>query len=349
MAGTGAVAPVSPHLSVLDVVPVWSDSDAVTSLRNAVALAEEVERLGYRRYWAAEHHNTPSLATSAPAVLAGRLAAATTDLRVGSGGVLLPHHSPLAVAEQFATLEALHPGRVDLGIGRAAGSDANTARALGGLLLHGPETFPDRLADLRTYLDTPARDASPRTIAALPSPPGVPWLCLLGASTTSAAAAAELGLPYAFAHQLAPHLAEAALATYHERFRPSPRQREPYAILSAMVIVGETDEHAREIAQPYLVRKLRIQAGDFYGLYPSRAEAAAHRFDGTERAWAEEHYERQLFGGPQRVAALVSDLLARTGAAELMGITLVPEHTERVASYARLARAVRPTRAAAHR
>ncbi|MFF2813560.1 LLM class flavin-dependent oxidoreductase [Streptomyces sp. NPDC058000] len=327
------------RLSVLDVAPVWSDTDGAQALHNAVDLAQQVERLGYHRYWVAEHHNTPSLATSAPAVLAGRLAAATTTLRVGSGGVLLPNHAPLVVAEQFATLEALHPGRIDLGIGRASGSDPNTVRALGRSAALDPADFPRQLQELRGYLETDAGSASPRTIAALPAPPGRPWLCMLGSSLSSARLAGQLGLPYAFAHHLVPQLTAAAVDAYRAAFRPSGVVDAPYAIVAAMAIAGETDQHAEELTLPYLLRKIRIQSGDIYGPYPTATEAKGHEFSAAERDYAVEHCGPQLFGGPAVLREKLAHLVAATDTDELMAITLVHEHAERVRSYERLAAA----------
>lgn len=328
-----------PALSVLDVAPVWSDTDGTQALRNTVDLARQVERLDYLRYWVAEHHNTPSLATSAPAVLAGQLAAVTSTLRVGSGGVLLPNHAPLVVAEQFATLEALHPGRIDLGIGRAGGSDANTGRALGRGGYTAPEDFPRELEDLRGYLEADVGSASPRSIVALPAPTGRPWMCMLGSSLSSARLAGELGLPYAFAHHLVPRLTAAAVHTYRSAFRSSGMVEQPYAIVAAMAIAGETDGHAEELALPYLLRKIRIQSGDLYGLYPTAAEAKAHSFSPAELAYAVDHSGPQLFGGPALLRDKLTRLVESTGADELMAITLVHDHTDRVRSYELLAEA----------
>ncbi|MFH9674964.1 LLM class flavin-dependent oxidoreductase [Streptomyces sp. NPDC017405] len=328
-----------PSLSVLDVAPVWSDTDGVQALRNAVDLARQVERLGYLRYWVAEHHNTPSLATSAPAVLAGQLAAATSTLRVGSGGVLLPNHAPLVVAEQFATLEALHPGRIDLGIGRAGGSDANTGRALGRGGYVSPDDFPRELAELRCYLEAEAASASPSSIVALPAPSGRPWMCMLGSSLSSARLAGELGFPYAFAHHLVPQLTTTAIHAYRAAFRPSGLLEQSYAIVATMAITGETDGHAEQLALPYLLRKIRIQSGDLYGLYPTAAEAKAHSFSAAERAYAVDHSAPQLFGGPALLREKLTGLIDATGADELMAITLVHDHTDRVRSYELLAEA----------
>ncbi|MCK9900264.1 alkanal monooxygenase [Parafrankia colletiae] len=333
----------APRLSVLDVVPVFSGSDTAQALCNTVDLAPRVEALGYLRYWVAEHHNIPSLATSSPAVLAGQLASVTTRLRVGSGGVLLPNHAPLVVAEQFGTLEALYPGRIDLGIGRASGGDPLTARALGRPF--APDDFPRQLRELTGYLAGTADTASERSVAAIPAPPGQPWLCILGSSLASARFAGVNGLPYAFAHHLVPHLTVAALDTYRSAFRASSHLDEPYAVVAAAVVAGESDEHARELALPYLLRKIHIQRGLVYGLYPNPAEVAAHSFSRLEEKYLEEHSADQFFGGPATLAEKVAELVRRSGADELMALSLIHDHADRVRSYELLAGAV----PAAHR
>ncbi|CAO5173229.1 Alkanal monooxygenase [Frankia sp. AiPs1] len=326
------------RLSVLDVAPVFTGSSTAQALRNAVDLAPRVEALGYQRYWVAEHHNVPSLATSSPAVLVGRLASVTTSLRVGSGGVLLPNHAPLVVAEQFGTLHALHPGRIDLGIGRSSGSDLLTTRALGRPF--AVDDFPHQLRELTAYLAGTADAASEHSVAAIPAPPGQPWLAMLGSSLASARFTGALGLPYAFAHHLVPHLTVAALDTYRSAFRPSSQLAEPYALVAAVVVAGESDEHARGLALPYLLRKIHIQQGRIYGLYPGPAEVAAHHFSHLEEKYVEEHGADQLFGGPATLTEKISELARRSGADELLALSLIHDHGDRVRSYELLASAV---------
>lgn len=253
------------RLSVLDTVPVWRGSTAAESLRDTLDLAAHVERLGYARYWVAEHHNTPSLATSAPAVLAGRIAAATRTIRVGSGAVLLPNHAPLVVAEQFGVLEALHPGRIDLGIGRASGADPAAAERLRG---DGPagDDFPERLAELEGYFG-PGREKA--AVRAVPTPEGRPPVWLVGSSPQSAAFAGSRGLPYVYAHQIRPGLGRQSLAAYREAFRPSPHLEHPYAAIAASAVAAEDD--ARGVPGPGL------RPGADRDAHVRLVHAAAHR------------------------------------------------------------------------
>ncbi|MFD3533738.1 LLM class flavin-dependent oxidoreductase [Streptomyces sp. NPDC058664] len=321
-------------LSVLDVVPVFEDGSATAALRDTVALAPRVESLGYHRYWVAEHHNTPSLATSAPPILIGRLAAATSTLRVGSGGVLLPNHAPLVVAEQFGTLEALHPGRVDLGLGRAPGTDPVTARALRRSPDRGEDDFPLQIAELDGYF-APGDPSS--GITAVPAADGRPELWMLGSSPSSAAAAGALGLPYAFAHQINPHATAFALERYRESFRPSAHLDRPRTLVSVLTTVADTDEEARTTASPYLLGKIRMRTVRRFDAFPSARTAAAHRYDSAERAFLDDLVEPQLVGSPDTVREKLAGLLARTGADEVMALTVVHGQEERLRSFELLA------------
>ena len=322
-------------VSVLDVVAVWNGSTATQSLRDSVDLAVETEKLGYTRYWVAEHHNTPCLATAAPAVLIGRLLAATGTIRVGSGGVLLPNHAPLVVAEQFGTLAAFHPGRVDLGIGRAPG-----ATTLSTSVLRRPpgaaEAFPADLAELIGYFGPGARQVT--SVAAEENPVPV-WL--LGSSPGSAVLAGQLGLPYAFAHQINPGATAAALAAYREAFRPSEHLDRPYAILSAVVVAGESDEHAAKLIAPYVLGQIRLRTTGSLDPFPTAADEERHRYTAPERAFVEDRIATQIVGGPATVRARLADLTAVTGADEVMALTIVPDQADRVRSYALLAEAAR--------
>ncbi|MYW10965.1 MsnO8 family LLM class oxidoreductase [Streptomyces sp. SID2563] len=327
-------------LSVLDVVPVFEGGSATRALRDTVALAPRIEELGYLRYWVAEHHSTPGLATSAPGILAGRLAAATTTLRVGSGGVLLPNHAPLVVAEQFGTLEALHPGRVDLGLGRAPGTDPHTARAL----RRAPEDgdgFARQVAELNGYF-APGDPASP--ITAVPAADGRPELWLLGSSTAGAGLAGSLGLPYAFAHQINPHATADALDHYRRSFRPSPYLDRPRTLISALVTVAGTDRAAREVAAPYLLGKTRMRTVRRFDAFPSARTAAGHTYTEAEAQFLDELAGHQLIGAPDTVRGRLADLVARTGADELMALTVVPDQADRLRSFELLAEAARDVR-----
>ncbi|MER5873493.1 LLM class flavin-dependent oxidoreductase [Streptomyces sp. NPDC002044] len=323
-------------LSVLDVVPVFEGGTATGALRDTVALAPRVEALGYHRYWVAEHHNTPSLATSAPGILIGRLAAATTTLRVGSGGVLLPNHAPLVVAEQFGTLEALHPGRIDLGLGRAPGTDPVTARALRRAPDRGEDDFPQQIAELSGYF-APGDPTS--GIVAVPAADGRPDLWMLGSSPASARAAGALGLPYAFAHQINPHASAFALERYREAFRPSARLDRPRTLVSVLATVADTDEAARTVASPYLLGKILMRAARRFDAFPSARTAASYSYGTAERRFLDDLVEPQLIGAPDTVRDKLAALLARTGADEVMALTVVPGQEDRLRSFALLAEA----------
>ncbi|WP_431884278.1 LLM class flavin-dependent oxidoreductase [Micromonospora gifhornensis] len=327
----------TPPVSVLDVVPVWSGSTATRALRDSVQLAVEVERLGYTRYWVAEHHNTPCLATATPPVLVGALLAATSTLRVGSGGVLLPNHPPLVVAEQFGTLAALYPGRVDLGVGRAPGTDAATARALR-RAPDGADQFPTELAELIDHFGPAPR---PRQITAVAAAESEVPVWILGSSPGSARLAGSLGLPYAFAHQINPTLTATALQLYRKSFRPLAHLADPHAILSAVVVVGENDEHAERLIAPYLLGQIGHRTVGRLDPFPNAAQAQQHSYTDAERAFVAERITSQIVGGPETVRERVQRLHAETGANELMALTILPELEDRVRSYALLADAVR--------
>src|SRR5947207_5242316 len=238
------------RLSVLDLAPVAAGSSVAKALQNSLDLAQHVERLGYGRHWVAEHHNMPGIASSAPAVLLAHIGAATSNIRIGSGGVMLPNHAPLVVAEQFGMLEALHPGRVDLGIGRAPGTDPLTARALRRTELSFTEDeFPAQLVELLGYFDGEFPDGHPyRHITAVPGLGYRPALWLLGSSDYSARLAGMLGLPFSFAHHFAARGTLGALAAYRAAFRPSDERERPYAMLGVAVVCADTDERARWLA-----------------------------------------------------------------------------------------------------
>jgi luciferase family oxidoreductase group 1 len=324
-------------LSALDAAPVWTGTTATQALRHTIELAERVEQLGYLRFWVAEHHNLPSLATAAPAVLVGAVASATSTIRVGSGGVMLPNHPPLIVAEQFGTLEALYPGRIDLGIGRAPGTGQPTAR----LLRRGQvdEDLPALIAELDSYF------------AAVPGRPGPalqggvsvenrPPMVLLGSSPGSAQLAGSLGLAYAYAHHINPAATIAAVNAYYDAFKPSARFSKPHLILAAMVFAAETDSEARALAEPFLVGQVIMRWGDLNALYPSPEEAAAFRYTPEQLEWARDRLDRQVWGSPDQIREQISELTSATSAKELMAVTMVYDQAERLRSYEVLASAV---------
>ncbi|HEX6342619.1 LLM class flavin-dependent oxidoreductase [Umezawaea sp.] len=314
-------------LSVLDLATIGSGSNATAALRDTTELARHVEGLGYHRFWLAEHHGMPGIASSAPAVLIGHVAAATARLRVGSGGVMLPNHAPLVVAEQFGTLAALHPDRIDLGIGRAPGTDQKTARALRrstGTL--SAEDFPQQLTELMGYFD------GTEAVTAVPSPGTRPPVWLLGSSGYSAQVAGLLGLPFAFAHHFSAENTLPALALYRQNFRPSAVLSEPYAMVCAAVIAADTTEHARWIAGPSGLAFLRLRGGN-PGLFPSPEEAAEHPYSDVERMFIEDRASSMIIGDPATVDAELAELLDDTRADELMVSTMVHSNADRMRSY----------------
>jgi luciferase family oxidoreductase group 1 len=321
-------------LSVLDLAPVATGSTVGQALRNSVELARHVERLGYLRHWVAEHHNMPGIASSAPAVLIAHLADATTTLRVGSGGVMLPNHAPLVIAEQFGMLEALHPGRIDLGIGRAPGTDQVTAWALRRNLDPSSEDLPTQLAELRAFF----AGTYPR-INAVPGRGNEPAIWLLGSSDFSARLAGELGLPFSFAHHFMPQNTEPALAIYRRSFRASPALEEPYAMIGVAVVCAEDDERARWLHEPSALAFLRLRSGRPSTL-PSPEEAASYEYGPDERAFVDSWTASHVVGSPSTVRDGLRDLQARTGAEELMLTTMVHDHADRLRSYELVAEAL---------
>ena len=325
-------------LSVLDLAPVGRVSTPADALRNSIALVQETERLGYHRYWLAEHHNMPGIASSAPAVLIGQVAAATSTIRVGSGGVMLPNHPPLVVAEQFGTLEAFHPGRIDLGIGRAPGTDGVTAQALRRSTAPlSADDFPQQLAELLHYFEQPTAD---QKVIAVNAPGNQPPLWLLGSSGYSAQVAGLMGIPFAFAHHFSAENTLPALALYREAFRPSAVLDKPYAMVAAAVVAADDDEHARYLAGPSGLSFLRLRSGK-PGLFPSPEEAAAYEYSDLERLFIEDRARSMIIGGPDTVARGVAELLEKTQADELMVTTMLHDHNDRLRSYELLTKAVR--------
>ncbi|ASW55973.1 LLM class flavin-dependent oxidoreductase [Plantactinospora sp. KBS50] len=316
-------------LSVLDLAPVSADGTVGDALANTTELARRTEQLGYRRFWVAEHHNMPGIASSAPAVLLAHLAARTSSIRVGSGGVMLPNHAPLVVAEQFGTLEALHPGRVDLGIGRAPGTDQVTALALRrtveGLSAEG---FPRELGDLLNYF-TGERSGP---ITATPGRGDMPAVWLLGSSGFSAQLAGLMGLPFSFAHHFSAVNTVPALALYRESFRPSRWLDRPYAMVAVNTICADTDERAEWLAGPSALSFLRLRTGRPQRL-ASPEEAAGYAYSEPEREFVAQRREGQAMGSPETVRRQLADLVERTGADELMLTTMVYDLADRVRSF----------------
>jgi luciferase family oxidoreductase group 1 len=314
-------------LSVLDLAHVRRGGTAAEAFHNTLELARHVERLGYRRFWLAEHHNIPGVASSATSVLISYVADHTKTIRVGSGGIMLPNHAPLVIAEQFGTLEALYPGRIDLGLGRAPGGDQPAARALRRDLRIGGDDFPALLEELQRYLG-PKRPGAPVTAY-----PGVGTnvpIWLLGSSLFSAALAAELGLPFAFASHFAPEQLLAALDLYRRSFRPSEALKRPYAMAGVPVIAAETDEEARWLAttpQQMFLNLIRNRPGP---LVPPVDKLDWNEF---EQAAVESRFGAAVVGSQERVREGLELFLAETQADALMIVTVAYDHAARLRSY----------------
>jgi luciferase family oxidoreductase group 1 len=324
-------------LSVLDLAPVPTGATAGDALRATLDLARLADERGFHRFWVAEHHNMPGIASSAPPVLLAAVADRTERIRVGSGGVMLPNHAPLVVAEQFGTLEALHPGRVDLGIGRAPGTDQRTALALRrSPEALGAEDFPAQLTELRAYFsgEWPAGVNEP--IRATPGLGNSPAIWLLGSSGYSAQVAGMLGLPFAFAHHFSAANTLPALELYRSRFRPSAVLDEPYAMICAAVTSADTDDRAMELAAPGALSFLRLRSGR-PGTLPTPEETAAYDYTPAERAFVEDRLASQVIGSPETVHRGLDDLLARTAADELMVTTITFDPADRLHSFELLA------------
>jgi luciferase family oxidoreductase group 1 len=312
---------------VLDLVPVSTEMTPGAALRATVEMAPVVEKLGYHRMWVAEHHSMPGIASSSPAVLIAHLAEATSTLRLGSGGVMLPNHAPLIIAEQFGTLEALHPGRIDLGIGRAPGTDQATAYALRRTPDLSADAFPEDLAQLRAFLD----GSYPR-IRAVPAGDNPPSIWLLGSSGYSAQLAGMLGLPFAFAHHFSARFTDPALELYRSTFEPVGALSRPYAMVTAAVLAADTDEEAARLAAPHGLSMLRLRAGS-PGLVPTPEEALAYPYSPQERETIETMTDAHVVGGPDTVRKGLRELLERTRPEELMVSTNVADPAARRRSY----------------
>jgi luciferase family oxidoreductase group 1 len=327
--------PAAPlPLSVLELATVGSGQSTADALANTVTVAQAADRLGYRRIWVAEHHNMPAVASTSPPVLIAHLAAVTERIAVGSGGVMLPNHAPLVVAEQFALLEALHPGRIDLGIGRAPGTDQYTALAL----RRDPkalsaEDFPQNLLDLLgLFGDERVEGGLAERFTATPAAVSAPRVVLLGSSGFSAQLAGQLGLPFTFAHHFGNPHTVAALELYRESFQPSAVLQQPYAVVTANTLVADSDDEARRLALPGQLMRLSIRTNRLRPV-PSLEEAV----DDPERAAAEAMPSNAIVGGPERAVAELRQLAADTGADELMVTASTHGVAERVHSLELLA------------
>jgi luciferase family oxidoreductase group 1 len=325
-------------LSVLDLAPITEGGDAGLALRCSLDLARHAERLGYRRYWLAEHHGLPGIASAATAVVIGHVAAGTSTIRVGAGGIMLPNHAPLAIAEQFGTLESLFPGRIDLGVGRAPGSDPLTAQALRRSLDGDVERFPQDVVELMGWFRAP--HAGQRVVAVPAAGLQVPvWI--LGSSHYGAQLAAALGLPFAFASHFAPAQMMEALEIYRAEFQPSAALARPYAMVAANVIAGETDEEARLLATSLEQAVVNIRTGRPGRLPPPSSDL---RWGPAERLLLEQVLACAAVGSPDTVRRWLLDFAARTQADELIIASQIFDHQSRLRSYAIAAQALAPSR-----
>jgi luciferase family oxidoreductase group 1 len=316
-------------LSVLDLSPIVEGGNAGQSLRNSLDLARHCEALGYPRLWMAEHHNLPGIASAATAVALAHLAAGTSKIILGAGGIMLPNHAPLMVAEQFGTLAALHPGRIELGLGRAPGSDQLTMRAMRRNLLAGPEQFPQDVVELMGYF----KPAEPgQRLQAVPGAGLDVPIWILGSSLFGAQLAAILGLPFAFASHFAPAALAQAIAIYRERFQPSAQLAAPHVMLGVTCVAAETDEEARFLFSSLQQATLNNRIGT-----PGRVPPPVENFEATldpyKRAVVEDALGAAVVGGPDTVRRGLEDFVAGTGANELMVTANIFDHEKRKRSF----------------
>ncbi|CAN5666388.1 LLM class flavin-dependent oxidoreductase [soil metagenome] len=319
---------MSTPLSVLDLSPIAQGSDAAQSFRNSLSLAQHAERLGYRRFWLAEHHGMPGIASAATAVLIGHVAGGTSTIRVGAGGIMLPNHSPLMIAEQFGTLESLYPGRIDLGLGRAPGSDQITARAMRRHLASDADEFPQDVMELADYFS-----ASPRQpVRAVPGTGLEVPIWILGSSLFGAQLAAALGLPYAFASHFAPAQMMQAIEIYRAQFRPSASLAKPHVMLGFNVFAAHSSEEAKFLATSMQQAFVNLRSGRPSQL-PRPVEGYADRVGPQERALLDSVLSCSAVGSPDEVRASLQTFVERTGADELMITSQIFDHAARLRSY----------------
>ncbi len=314
-------------LSVLDQSPVISGLGARRAVEETLALAKRVEELGYHRYWLAEHHAIAALADPCPEILLARLGAETRRLRIGTGGVLLPYYSAFRTAESFRMLEALYPGRIDLGIGRAPGGDPRTAQAVGGGRFPDASNFPQQVWELAALLE-----GEHRPVRLQPEVDTVPQVWLLGSSDFSGALAAELGLPFAFAHFINPRGGDAVSRAYREMFKATDKRPKPQVIVCTFAIVGENDDEAERLAASIDLRRLHM-ALNIDSPVPTAEEAARHRYSEEERRYVMGQRARAIIGGPAKAKQEFEQLRERYQADEVMVLTITGDYESRMRSY----------------
>jgi luciferase family oxidoreductase group 1 len=315
--------------SVLDLAPIVEGGDATLALRNTLDLARHAERWAFNRYWLAEHHNMPGIASAATAVVIGHVAAGTSTLRVGAGGVMLPNHAPLVIAEQFGTLAALFPGRIDLGLGRAPGTDPVTTRALRRRQVGDVDAFPQDVLELMGYFGDPEPG---QPVQAVPGAGLDVPIWILGSSLYGAELAAALGLPYAFASHFAPAQMMQAIALYRARFRPSKRLARPYVMLGFNLFAADTDAEGQLLATSMMAAFAALRRGTPGKLKPP-VEGFEERMAPAERAMLDQVLACSAIGSPATVRRAIGAFVARTGADELMLASMTFDHAARLRSY----------------
>ena len=324
-------------LSVLDQSPIISGTTPREAIAQTLRLAQQAEAWGYHRYWCAEHHSIMALADPCPEILITRVASVTSKIRVGTGGVLLPYYSPLKIAEQFRMLEALFPGRIDLGIGRAPGGDQATAMAMGEGRYPSADDFPDQVRFLDAYLNDEIPGNHPfARVKAQPMGPGAPQIWLLGSSDYSGALAAELGQRFAFAHFISAQGGDGVTRDYRRRYQASPREPQPQAMVCVFVICAETRAQAERLAQSVDLRRLNMD----YGVnkpVPTLEEAESYPYTDADRARIRHHRRRVVLGTPDEVRDRLLELQTEFEADELMVITITGDYESRLRSYGLLA------------
>ncbi|WP_033370448.1 LLM class flavin-dependent oxidoreductase [Hymenobacter norwichensis] len=327
------------HLSVLDQSPIRQGGSARQALHETIELARLADRLGYTRYWVSEHHNTGTLAGSAPEVLLARLGAETTRIRLGSGGVMLPHYSALKVAENFRLLEALYPGRIDLGIGRAPGTDRITAHALNPHNAFRDEDFAEQLMDLRAFLrDDVVPDTIHAKVKAAPFVDTVPELWLLSSSGQSGLFAAHVGAAFSFAHFINPNNGPAMVKLYKERFKPSPELAAPQANVAIFVLCADTQAKATELADALALQMLKLETGDRTPMGPTDAVLRYQQhLEPDLLARLDYHRTRMVSGTPEQVREQLEKLAADYGVDEVTAVTITYDFQDRLRSYELLA------------
>ena len=313
------------RLSILDLSPIVEGGTAAESLANTADLAQLAEALGYARYWLAEHHNMPGIASAATSVVIGHVAAATSTIRVGAGGIMLPNHSPLVIAEQFGTLATLYPDRIDLGLGRAPGTDMATARALRRHMNIDVDSFPHDVVELMSYLSD---EGAVGRVQAIPGQGTNVPLWILGSSLYGAQLAAALGLPYAFASHFAPAELDRALEIYRAQFKPSVHLDRPYAMPGMSVIAAETDEEARYLFTSTQQAFVNLRSGR-PGPLPRPLEGYADRLEPAAQAILDHTLACAVVGSPDTVRKGIADFQARTGADEIMVTAQIHDHDAR--------------------